>query len=199
MSKVATSAPGPEKDEPISIGRLADTQKSDAHVAQLLHIGEYCSKYLCCRLEVGETFEINPTLTKECVETLALVHVRLRDLIDEQRRWSLDPSVHEREASKLVDSTLELYSEKTKNAKLYNRPAIFLRPRIGRFERGWITWVGGDSPMHRDLHGIGDTPELAMKAFDTAFYDQQKLADAQPAVVIPPPAPKRAPRKSKKK
>ncbi len=197
MSKVSTDAPDqPEKET--TVLRQFDTSKSDAHVAQLLHIAEQASKYLWSRQEVGEVIDVDKTLQDESRETLRLVHVRLRDLIDETPRWSLAPTATERESSKLVNSTLELYGEKVKNAKIYNRPSIFLRPKIARFEVGWIAWIGGDTPLKKDLHGIGASPELALEAFDQAYRTLEKIADAQPAVVVPPPAPKRAPRKPRK-
>lgn len=202
MSKVASEIPDrSDNDKPIAIGRLADTQKSDAHVAQLIHIAEQSSKYLWFRQEIGESLEVDKTLQDESRKTLELAHLRLRELIDESRRWSLDPSAHEREATKLIDSTLALYDQKTINAKIYNRPSIFLRPKIGRFDAGWIAWIGGDLPTRRDLHALGDSPALAMQAFDDAYYDLQKIAETQPTIAVSPTpsVQKRAPRKPKKK
>ncbi len=197
MSKVAEEAPDNPDNKPLSISRLADTQKSDAHVSQLLHIAEHCAKYLYVRTEVGETLEVQPVIYKEAGKTYEMVHVRLRDLIDETPRWSLNPTLHEREATKLIDSAMELYNQKTINAKIYNRPSIFLRPKIGKFDPGWIVWIGGDVPTKRDLHAIGISPAVAMQNFDEAYYALEKVADAQPAVVVTP-APKRALRKPKK-
>ncbi len=195
MSKVASETPDrPPEDRPVDVTRMADTQKSDAHVAQLLHIAENCAKNLYARTSVGEVLDISKVLTEECEKTFALAHIRIRDLIDEQRRWSLDPTANERESSKLIDSTMALYDQKTINAKIYNRPSIFLRPRLGKFDQGWFAWIGGDAPTSRDLHGRGDSPALAMQAFDEAYYDLRNAVEAQP----PQPAPKRAPRKSKK-
>ncbi len=197
MSKVAEEAPDSPDNKPLSITRLADTQKSDAHVSQLLHIAEQASKYLWSRQEIGEVLNVDKTLETESRKTLELTHLRLRELIDEQRRWTLDPTTHEREATKLIDSTMELYNQKTINAKIYNRPSIFLRPKIGKFDPGWIVWIGGDVPTKRDLHAIGVSPAVAMQNFDEAYYALEKVADAQPAVVVTP-APKRALRKPRK-
>lgn len=195
MSKVATETPDRRPDDkPVDITRLADTQKSDAHVAQLLHIAEHCSKYLWVRREIGESVEVEKVLVTECSETLQLVHTRLRDLIDEPRRWTLDPTASEKESSRLIESTFALYDQKTINAKIYNRPSIFLRPKIGKFSEGWFAWVGGDIPTSKDLHGRGDSPALAMQAFDNAYYDLKNAAEVQQ----PQPAPQRAPRKPKK-
>ena len=195
MSKVATESPDRPDSGPLVISRQADTQKSDAHVAQLMSIAEHCSKWLWSRTEPGETLDVDKALQHEARKTMELVHLRLRELVDEQRRWSLDPSHHEREATKLVDSTLSLYDQKTINAKIYNRPHIFLRPKIMRIDLGWCVWVGGDMPRRMDLHGIGDSPALAMKAFDDAYYALEKIADAQPAVVVPPYTPPKPPKK----
>lgn len=198
MSKITSETPDrPDKDEPTSITRMADVQKSDAHVSQLLHIAEQCSKYLWRRTETGETLEVDDALIVESRKTLALTHVRLRDLIDEQRRWTLDPTQHEKEAAKLIDSTMELYGQKTINAKIYNRPSIFLRPQIAKFPEGWFVWLGGSVPTSRDLHGKGDAPALAAKAFDEAYYDLKEAIEKQPPQPVPP-APKRASRKPRK-
>lgn len=200
MAKVTTNSPDkPDDDASVSVLRQSDTQKSDMHVEQLLAIAEHCSKWLWTRAEIGETVDVDPTLKNESRKTAELVHLRLRGLIDEERRWTLDPTLHEKESSKLIDSTVELYNQKTVNAKIHNRPSIFLRPKIGRFEQGWIAWIGGELPLRRDLHGVGISPALAMQAFDEHYYAIEEIADAQPAVVVPPPAKKPAPKRPTKK
>ncbi len=198
MSKVTTETPDrPDEEKGTTIMRLSDTAKSDAHVAQLLHIAEHCTKHLCWRLDSGETMEMDPTVTTETKKTLELVHSRVRDLIDEQRRWSLDPTATERESSKLIDSTLELYNQKTINAKIYNRPAIFLRPRIQRFREAWFCWVGDrEVPQSSELYGSGSSPALAMEAFDKAYYDLPETVE-QVSTQVSEPAQKRT-RKPKK-
>jgi hypothetical protein len=193
MSKVTTETPDAD-DKGTTISRLADTQKSDAHVSQLLHIAEQCSKMLWTREETGETVTVDPVLTEESRKTLQLAHTRLRDLIDEQRRWSLDPTANEQESSKLIDSTLALYGEKLANTKIYNRPSTFLRPKIGHFTVGWIVWVGGEAPTERDLHAVGASPALAYENFDKCYYQLQEATEKQ---TVSKPAQKRAPRQKK--
>lgn len=193
MSKITSETPDrPDKDEPTSITRMADVQKSDAHIAQLLHIAEHCSKQLWFREQTGDTLTIDPALQDESRKTFQLAHTRLRDLIDEQRRWTLDPTQHEKEATKLIDSTMELYSQKTINAKIYNRPSIFLRPQIRKYPEGWFVYIGGDVPTTADLHGRGDSPALAMKAFDEAYYDlKEGLEKLPPQTIVPDKKPRK--------
>jgi hypothetical protein len=193
MAKTATQNPdSPKDDETLSIQRLPDTAKSDAHVAQLLQIGEFSAKWLWMREEIGGTTTVDPVLATESKKTFELVNLRLRDLVDETRRWSLDPTAAEKETTKLVDSTLELYRAKTENAQLHNRPSLFLRPKIAKFENvGWVAWLGEGPPLKQHLHGIGASPELAFEAFDKCYRTHEKIADAQPPA--PPPAPAPAP------
>lgn len=194
MSKVTTENPDSD-DSGQTIVRLADTAKSDAHISQLLHIAEHCSRNLWLKEVVGEVMTVDPVVTKECASTFSLAHTRLRDLIDENRRWSLDPTRTELESSKLIDSTMALYDQKTINAKIYNRPSTFLRPRLAKFQQGWFAWLGvHETPQSTDLHGRGDSPALAMQAFDEAYYDLKEATEKQE----PQPAPKRASRKTKK-
>jgi len=202
MAKVATQSPdSPKDDETLSIQRLPDTAKSDAHVEQLLHIGEFSAKWLWFREEIGGVTTIDPILAAESKKTFELVNIRLRDLVDETRRWSLDPTASELETKKLVDSTLELYRAKTENARLHNRPSLFLRPKIAKFEGiGWVAWLGEGPPLKQHLHGIGDSPELAFEAFDKCYRTHEKIADAQPPAPAPapPPAPVKKLRKRTK-
>jgi hypothetical protein len=194
MSKVATQNPDPNDDSDTEITQLPDTAKSGAHVSQLLTISEHCAKYLWAREEIGTTLTVDPILTKECRATIELAHEQLRNLIDETRRWSLDPTRTELESSKLIDSTMALYDQKTVNAKIYNRPSLFLRPQIRLFDKGWFVWSGWpEGPRNTDLYGRGDSPALAMQAFDAAYYDLKEATEKQ----SPQPAPKRAPRKNK--
>lgn len=189
MLKVASSSPDPDKDT-LTLQRQPDTHKSDAHVSQLLAISQHVAAYLWSKDEPGTAVDSDPTLLSESRKTFELVQLRLRGLIDEERRWTLDRTEGEKESSSLVQSTLDLYNEKTNNAKTHNRPSVFLRPKIMQLELGWVVWVGGDMPRKSDLHGIGDSPELAMKAFDSVYYTVQKIAETPQTVVVQPsPAP----------
>lgn len=189
MSKVASSSPDPDKDT-LTLQRQPDTHKSDAHVSQLLAIGNHSMQLLVLPTNVSEAVDANPDAVKTALETFQLAHLQLRNLIDETRRWTLDRTEGEKESSSLVQSTLDLYNEKTNNAKTHNRPSVFLRPKIMQLELGWVVWVGGDLPRKSDLHGIGDSPELAMKAFDSVYYTVQKIAETPQTVVVQPsPAP----------
>ncbi len=189
MSKVISSSPDPDKDT-LTLQRQPDTHKSDAHVSQLLAICNHSMQLLVLPTNVSDAVEANPDAVRTALTTFQLAHLQLGNLIDERRRWTLDRTEGEKESSSLVQSTLDLYNEKTNNAKTHNRPSVFLRPKIMQLELGWVVWVGGDMPRKSDLHGIGDSPELAMKAFDSVYYTVQKIAETPQTVVVQPsPAP----------
>lgn len=193
MSKVASASPDPDKDT-LTLQRQVDTHKSDAHVSQLLAIGNHSMQLLVLPGNFNERVDANPDAVKTALETFQLAHLQLRNMIDETRRWSLDPTASEKEASRLVESTLDLYNEKTANAKIYNRPSVFLRPKIAQLEMGWCVWVGGDLPRKSDMHGLGNSPAEAMNAFDAVYHTVRKISEAPQTLVVPPapaPVPKR--------
>ncbi len=131
---------------------------------------------------------------KTARETYELAHIKLRDLIDENGRWDMVPGPAEQKTTDILAATEKLYDQKTINAKILNRPSVFLNARIARFDVGWIAWVGDGVPNKSSLHAIGESPAVAMKNFDEVYYDVQQASKAS---VVPPEATAPKPRKKK--
>lgn len=187
-------------DKPISLVRASDNEKSMQQVGQLLNIIRQASELLV----TPDNFEQRVNVDKRAVdcafETFELAHSRLRDLIDEQVRWSLHPTPTEIQSGRLIDASTGLTEAKEKNVREYNRPSVFLRPNLRRFDIGWVCWLGDDEPKKSHLHGIGASPLQAMLAFDRAYDTLEKATTEQKPIVIPVPPPKPSkPAKSRKK
>ncbi len=202
MATVQTNTP--DDDREIRIARLADTQKSEAHISQLLAVANHASQFLLIGGAFDNKVEADTAATAEARKTYELAHIRLRGLIDEEHRWAIRDSHAEARATELMVASKQLLEQRTKNLAVLNRPSIFLNCRIAKFTVGWIAWAGGEVPTLSSLHGKGASPELAQKAFDDAYYTLEAAANArsvpEPIVVEPadtPSVPLRKPRRSK--
>lgn len=198
MAHVASSAPEPE-DKPISVVRASDNEKSMQQVGQLLNIAGHSGQFLIKPDNFENRVEIDAEATRIARQTFELAHLQLRNLIDEQKRWALTLTPAEKSAEEIIQSSTRLNDQKITNVKLYNRPSIFLRPNVRKFNVGWIAWTGDGLPDMNCLHGIGASPALAMKAFDEAYYDLQKHEPGPAAAAAPEVQPVRTVRKTKKK
>ena len=194
MSHVATATQPPNNsdEDGAKITFMADTQKSDAHVSQLIAIANHSMQMLVRPDSFDERVEIDADAQAQARKTYELAHLQLRNLIDEPNRWSLRQTENEKQTSGLIDATQKLYDQKTTNAKIYNRPSVFMRPRVRLFNVGWICWTGDELPSSNCVHGIGESPALAMKAFDDAYYAIEKLVqENKTEPVALPPKPKK--------
>ena len=200
MAHVAISQrENPEEQRTTSIVRMAETQKSDAHISQLLAIANHSMQLLVKPDALDDKVEIDPASQEQARKTYELVHIQLRNLIDEPRRWTLESTEHEKESSKLIDSTVKLYDAKIATQKSYNRPSTFLRPKVRLFTVGWIAWTGDGPPTQTSLHGRGSTPAEALKNFDEVYYDIEELRQEQAAELSAATTEKAPPAKTPKK
>lgn len=189
----------PEDERPVIIQRQPDTAKSEAHIGQLLSIAGHCAQNLFFETEVGHTVDADPALREETKKTFELVHSRLRDLIDENARWSLEPAPLEKALDELTKSNAAYIEEKRKGLANLNRPSVTFSAKIGHFAGvGWVARIGDGLPTDTSWHGIGETPEKAMQAFDDAFTGKNITISVVPPEP-PPPAPEPPKKRSRKR
>jgi hypothetical protein len=198
MSLVAQSSE-PESSSPVKVIQASDTVKSSAHVSQLLSIANHSGQFLMLPDNLENKVEVDNEARKAARETFVMAHVRLRDLIDEQHRWGLQQSRSEAKATELIETSVELHKSQTKSTDELRRPSLVLNARVRQFVgHGWIAWVGDGLPDTRSLHGVGPSPDLAMKAFDKMFFDIQEIPRGPEKPPEPPPPPS-TPKKRKTK
>lgn len=185
-----------DNDGEITVHRIQDTEKTTAHVRLCLKVIEQCARFLIVPTGIERGYDVNQAAAEQAQKTLELAQFRMRNLLDDESRWTMSPTASERDSSSLVAATLKLYDAKTKNARILNRPCLYLRPQLKKFpDIGWCAWVGGALPARSDLHGTGTTPQAAMEAFDKAYSQEAHIANSQPKVSETPAKPTRKKKK----
>ncbi len=191
MSQTASATQEPEGDPKVLFVRSTDVQKTGEQIQQLLNIANHSAQVLCRPDSVESKLDVDDVALKEARKTYELVNLQLRQMVDEQLRWSLVPSALETRMSAAVTKHEEMVAARIEVAKNATRPSVFLQPQVRLFNVGWIAWLGDGMPESSSLHGVGRTPAEAMQAFDRAFFQAQSTADTVPVPPPAPPAPKR--------
>lgn len=196
----ATSTVEPEDDKPLAVVRASDIEKCGSQVAILCQIIEEIGPWCREHLESGCVVNCTPGTQEEATKTFELANIRLRDIIDDSRRWDLVPTG----AEKASADVLEVYKQKAiAQTALVNAllaPHKRLNARIQLFPgTGWVAWVGGPLPYKHDLNGVGNTPSQAFAAFDRAYTEQAPLIEAMPPPPEPAPKARRGILRGKKK
>jgi hypothetical protein len=113
-----------------------------------------------------------------CQKTLWAAAERLQKIMDEDARWSLDFQLktekHFEEVAARQKEVLETQRVaavyQAKLAAEYATPHFRYRPALLRLiDKSWMAILGAIEDLDNSLYGVGETAELALEAFDSAF------------------------------
>lgn len=192
MLKTATLShtPGDEDRPAQTVVRISDPKRTDAQVHTLLRIMAQCQNILAKEQQIGALVEINPKAEEAAAETYSLACAQLRNLIDDQPRWSLTESDGDKYIERLAEAQLSVVTDQKESLELMRRPHRRYNAHIAFFGDKWIAWIGDSNPNAQTLNGFGLSPAEALADFDENFL---KRIEAQKTE-----APKRAPKRKKK-
>lgn len=214
MAKVAAFSPeSPNDPAHTTILHSTEDERNVSQIGMLLQIREQSGQFLAHQEQIGSPWTVDAEAVDDARKTFTLAGIRLRDLLDEQKRWTLDPNAIDIKTAAVLDLKIRDASSMMKLRERVQAPSAVYKTQLRKIELRpgklvWVCWLGGLEPTHFDCHGMGDTPQEAMKAFDDAFMVsiQQPLPPepAAPPVVnvhenvnAPVSASKKKPRKKK--
>jgi len=210
---IVANATDPDNPNPRKGGtqvvRIADVTRTVQQANILLGIAGQAANLLVRSHDVGTTVEIDPVAAKSARETYEMAHTRLRDMIDDELRWSRDDDMkpafdrlHSMQA-KVGEAEALLAGKQKELVEASLRPSVALGANVRQYplENGGTLWLAflGQMPHPNSLLGEGQSPAEAMHNFDLAYV--RKLAEQLPATEGPTEQPpkrrNRRPRKSK--
>lgn len=199
--RVVTSNPN-QPGAPIQGIPVGVLERTGDQVDTILKIADHCADTLDQRHEVGAAVEIHPKVETAAVATYEAAHLQLRQILDEQPRWSPEDMESGNLVSELIYENLLRERALRRQQEDLGKPSRKQNPHLRKIvinvngvpaER-WIAWVGGPEPMGNMPHGIGESPARALAKFDVAF--KEVLATPRPP---PPPEESPAPQISRRK
>lgn len=195
---VATASgaePPPGKDA-VQVVRVADVTRTGNQVAILLSVLGSSIQLLRADTDVGAHAELDKEAQEEARKTYSLAHLRLRDIIDDQERWTRDDDMSEpfrvlnEGQANLAKAQREVELERIETLKELRRPCRVHGAQLtqtvidGAGTVGWVAYLG-PVPRPDGMVGVGLTPEQAFADFDRNFTAPVPA----PAPAEPPPAP----------
>ena len=194
MRSTTFSPEGPTDPAHTVVLHATDEEKTISQMGILLQAQAEARQILWARTEAGGTVDVDAGAREAASSTYASAALQLRNIIDDQSRWTIKANSMEEKTEAVLSLKLrEQQSRALLNERL-SQPSSILRPKLrivsmpdGR--PAWCCWLGGDAPIGADVHAIGPSPEAAVRAFDAAFREQ--LPDEGP--------PEKKPRARKKK
>lgn len=187
------------------VTRINDVQRTDGQVRTLCSILAQTGQMAVFEHDVGRTMDIDPDVRKAASTTYELAAAQLRNIIDDTSRWTATESEGDKFIENLAAANLQATQEQVKVLRQRQRPAFVLGASVRQIirndngEPAWIAYVGSE-PVSDGLIGIGPSPQTAFQAFDQAYFETVKKAEAPPAAQeeIQAPAPKKTSARKKK-
>jgi predicted RNase H-like HicB family nuclease len=175
---------------PPAVVRTNSVERTKAQVDCLLAILEKTEPYLTRFVPDEDDLDeyIDEEAQGEARKTFELVNGQLRNLVDDQARWSADEPQSERLARQVLERSLDHLAEQRRLVAEASRPSMLLRPSLRLANVGWVAWYGAESPTAGTLYAVGRSPAEALQKFDVAY---QQLTEALT------PTTKTTPQKSK--
>ena len=196
---------GPNDPAHTAILQASNEDKNVSQLGVLLQVQAEARQLLGNRLEIGERAEIDEDAQKAASSTYVAAAYQIRNLIDDQERWTLRQNAVDAKTEAVLDLKIREQTSRSQLNERLSRPSFVMKPKIrlvaladGR--AAWCCWLGGDNPGNADVHAIGSSPDAACRAFDEAF--NKDIQQQEPPVAEePPPEPKarakRTPKKTK--
>lgn len=187
MNVITASPEGPNSNRKVQVVRLTDIEKTTGQVDVLLKIADHCSGIFFEPTALENRCDRPQAASDTALKTFELAHLQLRQLIDEQSRWSTEDRVDEGLVDEMLENSIALLAEQRSRLAEASRPSRRFQPRLAKLESGqWIAWYGFPEPVLAAPRGLGSTPEEAVQDFDRNFVE-------------PPPAQKPASKPRKRK
>lgn len=149
---------------------LNPVERTAAQVNILRAILDTTHDFLIAGKSPSEGFEVHGPSVLEAAKTAELAFAQLRNIIDDQPRWTYDAGESEKEAKALLEAEISKAKADTKLKSELSRPFFMLRARIFKTAAGKFV-ATNDA---QSITGFGDTPEEAAKQFDAAFSNNPK-------------------------
>lgn len=164
-----------KEDTRPKIIRTTDLQKTQGQVYSLLSIIDKSTDLLACVKEPGYEWDVDENAKGEAQKTHWAAHRRLRLILDDSSRWEPQDKGAEKLAQQALRESVK--QSKAEQARIAedNRPSSRLKPNLALLDPGWVAWYGTPEPSTISLHGIGQSPEAALEAFDKAYHARVKI------------------------
>jgi len=154
------SAPTAPDTPPTPRPYLPDTSHQ---IGALLSIVGAAGNFLISGESLRSRDEHEETARAEALKTFELANLQLRNIVDEQERWTIQhPDEVEEMELQMADARLGMLRE-------MRRPSLVMSAKV-RFVEAlgkWVAWVG--DLVDGTLHGSGNTPAEALAAFDVVY------------------------------
>ncbi len=181
--------------------RSSDLDRTDRQITLLCSVLAEARQLVWVRNGFDEQAEVDPRVREAAAKTYEDASLQIRNLVNEQPRWSPEDPETSGFVEQLARSNRELVILQKKHLAEKLRPFSLLGGCLRRIEYqgqpGWLAAVGKE-PDPAGLFGIGSTPQEAVEAFDEAYTTSavKELAKAASGDV---PAEKKKTRRSSKK
>jgi len=173
---------------------LNPVEKTAAQVGILRGILDTAHDFLIAGKSATEGFDVDPESVVEARHTAALAFGQLRNIIDDQARWTQGNGEAEAEAKKLLEAEVAKAEADGYLKDQLSRPCYLLRAKIFRTQGGKLVALNDT----QSVSGFGDTAAEAMDEFDKNFFEQQHLPVEAPAPAVSEKLPARKNPKKKK-
>lgn len=188
MAKVATFSPeGPTDPAHTTILHSTEDERNVSQIGMLLQIREQASQVLVHRNEIGTDWAIDAEAVKDARATFCLAGHVLRNILEHHSRWDLSPNEIDVKTAAVLDLKIREHESRIDAQAKAKTPSALYRTQFRKILMHggavkWVCWLGGADPHELDVHGLGDTPEEAAKAFDAAYVTRATQPAPQPPV-----------------
>ena len=173
---------------------LNPVERTAAQVGILHSILNTTHSFLFTNKSPTEGIEMDAETVREARNTAAMAFAQLRNIVDDQPRWTRDNSDAEQEAKKLLEAEVQKAECDAYLKDQLSRPCYLLRARLFQTSSGKLAALNDT----QSVHGFGDTAAEAFEEFDRNFFEQRHLpAEATPEPVVEKPRARKQPKKKK--
>lgn len=190
MSHIALAAEEPAQPTPF---RSSPAIKTGQQIGILLSILREAGQFLANGEPEDHTDKAETNARIEAGKTLGDACLQLRNIIDEQPRWSAEDTSDQLQQA-MERAERDIAASRLATIQNMNRPCIMLQAKVRWWANTncWIAWIG--ELVSGTLHGSGPTPEAALQAFDIVYargFSAPPAAPPTPAASPKPPVRKR--------
>lgn len=188
MAKVATWSPESPRDPAhTTILHSTEDERNVSQIGMLLQVREQSSQLLIQREEIGHQWNIDKDAQEDARKTFCLAGHVLRNILEHHSRWDLSQNEIDVKTAAVLDLKIRENQSRIEVNETLKAPSSFLRVQFRKIvlasgQLKWCCWLGGVEPHLLDVHGLGDTPEEAAKAFDVAYVTRATQPAPQPPV-----------------
>lgn len=197
MDVSTTHAPEGENDAPkpqATIYKIGSIHRTNLQIGMLLSVCDKCSDMLARTEEIGHTTTVDRAAVEAASSTYALAQQRLRDIIDDTPRWTLDLDPDESIIRDTLLTNRETARISAQNAQLLQRrqilmarPCVVFCAQVKQLPGGkFAAYLG--SFQKSAVVGIGDSASEAMIDFDVKFSGQSVPRPAKSGKKANPPS-----------